>query len=842
MPKALHMLHRSMTLLFHMMLAIAAMFVNSTQAASDFTQEHLNTLAEQLDVQYKVISNVDVPDCETLFNSNCFLATLTLQSGHAVAHPELAIFFSHIAPIAWDDYDAADIEHLNGDLHRLVLPANALNSNDDVVIAFKAKFWHVSQSDVMPNYYIVADGLEPAIVSSTTPTVDVATGLQKLSHVMPFETLEQTKRGEGDVLPIADGQWRYDYYQSLTTDAEDQAWRIIPKVSQASYQETVLSLANGIAIQSDSYQTNAVVLGLFHPVSTASSPVTVNIEITGGVDTRYDINIEDSVIKIVASNSAAVDYALVTLAKMQNSQHQVPLAQIVDKPRYEYRGMHLDLARNFMGKSQILSILDEMFILKLNKLHLHLADDEGWRLEVPSLPELTDIGAFRCHDLSETRCLLPQLGSGPSKDSPVNGYLSSQDYLDILSYAKQRHIDVIPSFDMPGHARAAVKAMEARYQRLMAAEQSEAAEEFLLSDLADTTEYLSVQFYRDNTVNPCQESTYHFLDTVISYVQRLHRQAGLPLHTYHIGADETAGAWIQSPVCQAFVENNEALSSIADLKPYFLKRLANLVNQKGIQVAGWSDGMHTLVSDPEFQGQQVNVWDTLYWQGHKIADEFARAKWQTVLSVPDVTYFDFPYLNNPKETGYYWASKQTDSFKVFQFQPEHLSLLDGYWLDRMGNPYQAEPLPSGRPAFAGIQAQIWTEAVRNNATVQYLIFPRLHAFAERAWHKASWQGQSSSDATMVAQKQDWQGFSVALHDKYLADLVARQPGFRLPPPGIKIFDDRVHANSLWPMLQIDYQDLDGRWHLYRDALPSNKVKAFRTRLKGTDKVSQSVFL
>ena len=180
---------------------------------------------------------------------------------------------------------------------------------------------------------------------------------------------------------------------------------------------------------------------------------------------------------------------------------KLPTGEATDNPRFGFRGVHVDLSRNFLGKDVVMHLIEQMFQLKLNKLHLHLADDEGWRLEIPALPELTQIGAYRCFELAEEQCLLPQLGSGPFREQPTNGFLTTDEYKDILRFAHERQIEVIPSFDMPGHARAAVKAMEARYRKYKALEQTEKAEEFLLSDFLDDTEYLSVQFYKDNTVN-----------------------------------------------------------------------------------------------------------------------------------------------------------------------------------------------------------------------------------------------------------------------------------------------------------------------------------------------------
>jgi hexosaminidase len=825
-----------------MFIIAVAGFLVSAQASTAFTQRDLKALADTLKSNYEVISNINVNGCDELFKGPCFLSEMQLTPQQATSHPPLQLYFSHIAPIAWDDSDILDIEHINGDLHRITIPADTFSSGNTIRVKFKAKFWHASQSDLMPNYYLLADGLNPQLVASTVPVVAEDTGLQQLNHIKQFTTEQQWRRGNGDNLALADAAWRYDYYQSLNRTAINETkWQVIPQLMDVKWQEhKTLSLANGIRVESNNWRPEELLLSRFP--SLTNQPVTMTVELTGESTTRYQIDISEKGIAILASHQAAADYALLTLLQLMDEKAQVPLGSASDAPRYEFRGLHVDLARNFMGKGQLLSIIDEMFRVKLNKLHLHLADDEGWRLEIPQLPELTSVGAYRCHDLSEQRCLLPQLGSGPLRSAAVNGYLSTQDYLDILTYAKKRHIEVIPSFDMPGHARAAVKAMEARFHRLMAEDKPTEAKAFLLSDLQDSTEYLSVQFYKDNTVNPCQASTWRFLDTVIGQVQRLHRQANAPLNTYHIGADETAGAWLNSPVCKAFIDNEDALTSVADLKPYFLKRLAKLVNDKGMLVAGWSDGMHALVNDPEFYGQQVNVWDALFWQGHTVAEEFARQNWKTILSIPDVTYFDFPYMNHPSETGYYWASKQTDTFKVFQFQPEHLASMSQFWQDRMGNDYQAKTAELPRPAYAGMQAQIWTEAVRSNATVQYLLFPRLHAFAERAWHAAAWEGNKNSAQTTSEIRRDWQRFSSVLSNKILPRLAKQQPGFRLPPPGVKVIDGKVTANNLWPQLLLEYQDKQGAWHPYTQPVAQHNVSALRSRLRGSDKVSRYITL
>ena len=141
-----------------------------------------------------------------------------------------------------------------------------------------------------------------------------------------------------------------------------------------------------------------------------------------------------------------------------------------------------------------------------------------------------------------------------------------------MQAATARQIEVIPSIDMPGHSRAAIRAMEARYARLIAAGKKVEAEQYRLIDPADTTEYRSVQHYSDNTLNVCLPATYRFIDTVVDAFADMHRQAGVPLKTFHLGADETAGAWVKSPACAAMIAENGGDAST--LTPRFIERVS----------------------------------------------------------------------------------------------------------------------------------------------------------------------------------------------------------------------------------------------------------------------------
>ncbi|WP_243665267.1 family 20 glycosylhydrolase, partial [Rhodothermus marinus] len=253
-------------------------------------------------------------------------------------------------------------------------------------------------------------------------------------------------------------------------------------------------------------------------------------------------------ITLTGTDAAGAFYGIQTLQQLidpsfyrQTSETiPIPALEVHDAPRFGYRGLHLDVARNFQPKAVVLRLLDLMARYKLNRFHFHLTDDEGWRLEIEGLPELTEVGGCRGHTETEATCLVPSHGSGPIPgQQPGSGYYTREDFIEILRYATARHIEVIPEIDVPGHARAAIKAMEARYARLKAAGRPEAeAAAYRLVDPADTSVYRSVQGWNDNVINVCLPSTYRFLEKVVDELRRLYDEAGAPLHVVHTGGDE----------------------------------------------------------------------------------------------------------------------------------------------------------------------------------------------------------------------------------------------------------------------------------------------------------------
>ena len=819
---------------FNLPILCLALFLTSVFAEQPLTQQQLKKIAKQLEVKYEVIDNISNKNCDDVFiNNECFTAQLTYATGSQMLPKQVNIVFSHISPIRWyqSDHQIA-LTHINGDLHKLV-PEQGWNANTTIEIDIQAPFWYASRSDVMPNHYVFVEGLEPEIILSTSRTTDPHTLLTYSPHAQRWNLPQQYKRSESDNLAHMNAEYNFQQNQIvppklLITDSI----RPIPNVSnRVDSSQSVEFNALRIADDSKKLLSSALEqIELFGLTQSADGmDLVVNI-VPEQLESRdeYHLSILDTQITITAGSRIGANYALLTLFQLwDEDKSSAPVTQIKDKPRFEFRGLHLDIARHFLGKQAVLTVLEQMFQYKLNKLHLHLSDDEGWRLEIPELPELTDIGAYRCHDLSESKCLLPQLGSGPHKSALGNGFLSIKDYQDIITQADEYGIEVIPSFDMPGHSRAAVVAMNARYKRLLADGKKEEAERYLLIDLNDTTEYSSVQFYSDNTMNPCMESTYQFLDKVLSEVKAMHHRVGVPLETYHLGADETAGAWKQSPVCEKIGLKPETLLG------HFIQRVVAMGNDKGITMAGWSDGIEKSIAHLEGANVYTNVWDPLFWQGAEKVNHFLEKNIPVVLSLPDVTYFDFPYANHPQEPGYYWASKATDSKKVFQFMPENLSRHSEIWLDRNGNSYEDKTPVLERQSLMGIQAQLWSETVVNQETMEYMLFPRLLAFAERAWHQADWQ-QVYSKQNLDS---DWISFKDAMVFRQFQMLSKQNINFRVPPPGAKIENGVLTMNSAHSELLLEFSSDAETWTRYQHPTAVNKRQFVRTRVTGTDKTS-----
>lgn len=830
------------------------------QAIYSVTQSDIDKIAQSLEVNYRVVTNIPTDKCDSkIADGACFEVELSFTAKKAIAAKDWTIHFSQISPIQSFESEDFTVKHLNGDLHVISLQDNysGFSAAETKKLTFRAMFWSLSETDALPNYIVSAPGLDARVIESTVPYIDKDTGLEILPYVEPFtDEKTQFKRTTSDKTQWLTSEKLYQRNSVLVEDklAVMQAIIPTPKSVVLDANDGFADISKGIAISLGNVKHNDVDAAILRlnslGVKQNAAGLPLHLSIVSNKDKvigSYSLTVTDKNITIVGVDGNGVFNGLQSLASLVTvGESRIPMIEVADEPHFAFRGMLVDVARNFHSKEFILKLLDQMAAYKLNKLHLHLGDDEGWRLEIPSLPELTDIGAKRCFDVTEENCLISQLGAGVDENSSVSGYYSVSDYHEILQAATARHIQVIPSLDMPGHSRASIKAMTARYKKFMALEDEAKAKQFLLEDFEDNTQYSSVQFYSDNTINACLESSYNFVIEVMTQVKKIHADAGQPLTRYHIGADETAGAWLESPACKAFVANNDqGVTKMSELGAYFIERVAGILSDLDIETAGWSDGMeHTRVNNmPAIV--QANAWDTLAWGGHEKVHRLANRDWQVVISSPDVLYFDFPHEADPKEHGYYWASRHTNTEKVFQFMPDNLPVHAEFWLDREDNAYVADDtkasLAPGKK-FLGIQGQLWSENVRTDDMVEHKVFPRILALAERAWHLADWavpynyQGtkysqQSNTFTTESKVKRDsqWALFANTLGQKEFTKLELAEIDYRLPTVGAVIQAGKLHANIAFPGLTLEYQVNGGNWLTYQTPIAVSGEVSLRSR-------------
>lgn len=521
-------------------------------------------------------------------------------------------------------------------------------------------------------------------------------------------------------------------------------------------------------------------------------------------------------IDIVGNSAAGVAYGLQTLRDLMPLPGAADLAlpelRIVDAPRFGYRGFMLDVARNFHGKETVFKWLDLMARFKLNKFHFHLTDDEGWRIEIAGLPELTTIGAVRGHSARPGVRLDPAYGSGPDpRDASGSGHYTRADYIEILRYAQARHIEVIPEIEMPGHARAAVQAMESRYRRLKAAGSRDAAR-YLLNDLDDRSEYLSAQYFKDNVINPGLESSYTFIDHVVREVAALHRAAGAPLTTIHMGGDELAnGAWEKSPASHAMMRRH-GLETSADLWDYFYERVDAIVRRHGMFTSGWEelaarktrlDGASKLIPNPRFtrNGFIAYVWNNTTG-AEDLAYRLANAGYDIVLTPVTRMYFDMAHNANPEEHGVNWGA-YVELDTVYDFVPFDI-MKDAPEAARAGKDRLTD---YGKRRVRGIQANLFAETARDPARIDYLAMPRMVALAERAWAAdPGWATAADPAKAAALHRSAWSGFVNALGQRVLPrlDLEGGALAYRIAPPGLVHDGGRVLANHVLPGMQLRY--------------------------------------
>lgn len=647
-----------------------------------------------------------------------------------------------------------------------------------------------------------------------------------------FKNPEMITKGSADYYEIPTAESIYNQNKRIKSDDQEHSSKLVPTPLEEVYFDGFVSLDQSWSIEASPllssesnflFQQLTVIFGE-SPKQDAKRRIILKINKKFIEAASYQLSIDKDEILIQGADASGVFYGIQSLIGLmpvevfQNklSEISLPLGRVKDQPRYAYRGMHLDLARNFQSYESLIKLIDLMALYKLNKLHLHLTDDEGWRLESKILPELTEIGARRAHTMDEKSALRPAYGSGPLDGVRGSGYYTQEQYIQIIRYAHERHIEVIPELNMPGHARAAIKAMNARYEKLIALGDEQGALEYYLSDDADDSEYLSAQFYDDNVVCVCNEAVYHFYETIVDEVIGLYERAGVPLKMLHTGGDEVPrGVWEKSPDCIDFLAINDQYDDAKSLQSYFVGRINKILSDRGLATAGWEEVAMNINEDGSWSpnldliGKNVTsfVWNNLS-NNIDLGYRLANAGFPIVLCDVSNLYFDMAYNKDPRERGSYWGGF-VDTRKVWEFIPENL-----YWSSKrssLGKPFnpsidfkEAISLTNeGLANVSGIQGHLWSETLNgSDEMLEYYYLPRLIGLSERAWAAhPEWAMVEDPTNRENQETKAWQGFVYKLASKELPRLNYFNGGYqyRIPPPGGIKEDGSLKINHLYRM-------------------------------------------
>jgi hexosaminidase len=411
---------------------------------------------------------------------------------------------------------------------------------------------------------------------------------------------------------------------------------------------------------------------------------------SAGQPEGYELKMQPAVASIQAAAPAGIFYGVQTLlqlfppeiagTKKSDAAWIAPCVQITDYPRFAWRGLMLDVSRHFYGKDVVERYLDQMARYKLNVFHWHLTDDNGWRIEIKSLPQLTQAGAWR----------VPRLAAWGDRESPRDGepateggFYTQDEIREVIAYAKDRFITVLPEIEMPGHSMAAL----ASYPEL-----SCTGGPFHVNP--GSPYYGKI----DNNLCPGNEQTFEYLDKVLTEVAAL-----FPSEYIHVGGDECLKTfWHACPKCQKRMKD-EHLANEEELQSYFIRRAEKIVESKGKHLIGW---------DEILEGGLAPNATVMSWRGFEGGIAAAKQKHKVVMSPVGFAYLDYyqgdPLLE-PRTFGYLTVSKA----------------------------YQFEPIPEGvDPSYIlGGQANLWTESVPTERHVEYMTWPRVLALSETFWSK-----------------------------------------------------------------------------------------------------------
>jgi hexosaminidase len=730
------------------------------------------------------------------------------------------------------------VEHLNGDWFRLH-PANGfrLSPGDSTVVTYQGYPAMIKHNDAPSGLYFTflnSERGKELIIPVTDYKYD------------GFTHDRQINRSADDLEPIPTTKWLYYNNLNLSVLPQELVKETIPSpASVIKSADSVLVNSEFKIVYNGKLKKEAIYLK-----SIFKKMLGWDLQLKSGTACRecfllevdslvkktsesYKLQISQNVVKIRADSSAGIFYGIQTLRsyipalalRSQPKSFHIPVRYLEDAPRFEYRGLAVDVARNFQSKETVIRLIDLLAYYKINRLLLLLTDDEGWRIEIKDLQELTSVGGERKHASAFTNpSLHPSYGSGPYTNTPGgygSGFYTKSDFIEIIRFAQSRHVKVIPEFNLPAHAKAAIKAMEARYERLATHGKIDEANEFRLIDPLDTSRYISAQGYKDNTANVALPGTLQFARKVVDEIGKMYKEAGMELDEIHFGGDEVPhGVWTGSPLAHKLVATDSTVKTISDLQSHYFKALLKTTSQKNLQVDIWDDLLMQRNSDGrasvnrQFVDSNVVpfIWNNIF-DNADLAYKLANAGYKVVMCNVSNFYFDLAYNKDPQEPGAYWGGfvdtrdawglAPFDMFKTIFTTPsgKKVSSVDFAGYERLTH--------EARKNVLGVQAQVFSETIKGRDMLEYYLLPKLIGFAETAWSKERmWEGIEDDHSRMNAMNIDWNLFANTLASRELPRLKFLGGfNYRVPPPGAIIENGFLKANSEYPGLKIFYREV-----------------------------------
>ncbi|WP_411742998.1 beta-N-acetylhexosaminidase [Reinekea sp.] len=431
-------------------------------------------------------------------------------------------------------------------------------------------------------------------------------------------------------------------------------------------------------------------------------------------ESGYRLDVCEQQVTISASGAAGFVHAVASLLQLveqdEAGHYFIKTVEISDYAQYDYRGAMLDCARHFHSIETVKRLINQLARYKFNFFHWHLTDDEGWRIEISAFPELTEQGSLRGPGTK----LVPQFSHLTQQ---YGGFYTKAQIREVVEYAQQRAITVIPEIDLPGHCRAAIMSLPE-----------------LLIDPTDKSEYLSIQNYTDNVLSPAIPGTYEFIDRVLDEVCDM-----FPSPYIHIGADEVPkGVWTNSENCQQLM-TEQGYSDPEELQGHILRYAENKLKSRGKRMLGWEEVKH---------GNKVSTDTVVYsWISEEAGLEAVKSGFDVVMQPNQYTYFDLKQDYGPEDVGVDWAGTLTLE-QAYAYQPLR---------------EVAENDPA-RQHILGIQCALWSEVVLNQDKIDTMLFPRMLANAEASWSKPEARNWPDFKARLQAQRTYFEELGIKYKD------------------------------------------------------------------------------